>query len=349
MNGIERVLAVLNHEIPDRIPTFEWVIHPNVAEKAAGTRDIIEFVSKMDIDGIAIRPDNAMVQINEKEMRDEWGIIRAIDDEYPTPLRFPVETLEDFVSLKVPDPNAPHRYDSIKKALAVFGNERCVVGRVRDVVSQPRDLMGFENYLMCFYEDEELIQRMMEMCVDFAEGICENLRDLGVKVIVVGDDIANNNSLLMSPTMYVEQIHPYFTRLVQNAKRMGLKVIKHSDGDLNAVLGELVESGIDCLDPIDVRGHMDMAAIKQKYGEKIALKGNVDCVETLVSGSEKQIRKETANCILKGGIGGGLIISSSNSIHKGINPDKYRYFLEVVKELGQYPLDIEKLQSIAAE
>ena len=83
--------------------------------------------------------------------------------------------------------------------------------------------------------------------------------------------------------------------------------------------------GIDCLDPIDARGNMDLAALKARYGDRIAFKGNVDCVETLVNKTEDQVRREVARCLLQGSVGGGHIISSSNSIHSGINPVSYTH------------------------
>lgn len=90
-----------------------------------------------------------------------------------------------------------------------------------------------------------------------------------------------------------------------------------------------------------------MAVLKKAYGHQIAFKGNVDCVSTLVDQPLSAVREETARCLLEGGRGGGLIISSSNSIHAGINPDNWKYFLEIRKELGRYPLNIDRLERVA--
>ena len=208
--------------------------------------------------------------------------------------------------------------------------------------------MGYENFLASFYEDPDLVSALMSMSADYSQKICEGLVRLGIEVIVVGDDIANNTGLLLSPGMYRELVYPHFARLIGYAKSLGLKVIKHSDGDLRAVVADLINSGIDCLDPIDERGNMFMDQLKKQYGHRIVFKGNIDCVETLVSKSPEAVRKETVQCILKGGSGGGLIISSSNSIHSGINPRNYREFLDTIRELGNYPLDIPLLENIAA-
>ena len=347
MNGRERILAALNRQEPDRVPTCEWVLNPKVMEQICNTASDMEFVQKMDLDGIAVGLDSKNTVIDDRHFIDEWGITRVSYDEYPNPVGFPIQELSDLDTYEMPDPDAPYRFNKIKKALDLFGQEKCVIARVRDVFSQPRDLMGFENFLAGFYEEPKLVQRLMEMSVEYSGRICESLAGLGIEVIVVGDDIANDQALLMNPDMYREQVLPHFEALVKKAKSLGLKVIKHSDGDLNSVVEDLVNTGIDCLDPIDARGNMDLAALKARYGDRIAFKGNVDCVETLVNKTEDQVRREVACCLLHGSVGGGHIISSSNSIHSGINPQNYKVFLDALKELGTYPLDIEKLKQIA--
>ena len=111
-------------------------------------------------------------------------------------------------------------------------------------------------------------------------------------------------------------------------------------------LWELVDTGLDCFEPIDPMGHMDMAVMKKKYWDRIGVIGNIDCVSILVDKPLEAVRKETTKCIFGSSIGGGHIILSSNSIHAGINPENYAYFLECVDELGRYPIDTVKLYNI---
>ncbi len=349
MTGKERILKTLAFEEPDRVPTMEWVLHPGVMEKVCGAKSDIEFVRMMDLDGIAVGLNAKNTKLDDRHAMDEWGITRVTYDEYPNPVKFPISDWDDADKLVVPDPDASYRFDNIKRAQKEIGEEKLVCARVRDVFSQPRDLMGFEGFLISFYEEPELADHLMKLSCDYSMRICENLRDLGVQVIVIGDDYANDSALLMRPDMFRETVLPHLAKLVGHAKKLGLKVIKHSDGDLNAIVQDLVDTGIDCLDPIDERGHMDMAALKQRYYGKVALKGNVDCVSTLVDQSIQDVRRATARCLLLGSKGGGHIISSSNSIHSGISPANYRAFLDCVKELGTYPLDIGRLERVAKE
>lgn len=347
MTGKERMITALKRQQPDRVPTMEWVLNPDVTEAITGDRDQIAFAKKMGIDAVAVSLNYSKETVDSEHFVDEWGVKRISYDEYPTPVGYPIKDEADFKQFKVPDPDAEYRFDSIKKALKQAEGEIGIVARVKDIFSQPRDMMGFEDFLMSFYLQPELAAQLMEMCVEHSTRIGKNLKELGVEIVVIGDDIANNTGLLMRPDMYVEQVYPHFKQLVQNLKAEGLYVIKHSDGDLRAVLDELVDSGIDCLDPIDPLGDMDIAYMKKTYGDRIALKGNIDCVGTLVDKSLEDVKKETARCLLDASFGGGHIISSSNSIHKGINPKNYECFLEEVHEMGVYPLDKEALEKVA--
>lgn len=346
MTGRERIITALHRSEPDRVPTMEWVLHPHVIEQMNGAKSDIDFAIRAGLDGIAVSLDYTKEVIDDKHFRDEWGVVRVSYDDYPNPVGYPVKDEADFKKLVVPNPDADYRFDKIKHALDEVGDEIAVVARVKDVFSQPRDLMGFEEFLMAFYLQPDLITQLMEMCVEHSTAIAKNLVELGVEVIVIGDDIANNTGLLIRPEMYREQVYPYFKQLVGNFKELGLLVIKHSDGDLRAVLPELVDSGIDCLDPIDPLGNMDMAYMKKTFGNQIAFKGNVDCVKTLVEKPVADVRKEVAQCILDGSVGGGHIISSSNSIHKGISPKNYQTFLDAVKEFGRYPIDQKRLRNV---
>ncbi|MBT3318652.1 MAG: hypothetical protein HN948_00010 [Clostridia bacterium] len=349
MTGRQRIIAALNRQTPDAVPTMEWTMHPRVMKDMNGVANDLDFAVKAGLDGVAISLDYSRKTIDDKHFVDEWGVTRVSYDDYPNPVGYPIKTMADFEKHFIPDPDAEFRFDKIKNAMSEVGDEIAVVARVKDVFSQPRDMMGFEDFLMGFYLEPELIEALMKMCVTHSTKIAKNLVELGVEAIVIGDDIANNTGLLMRPEMYMEQVYPYFKELVGNFKDLGLLVIKHSDGDLRAVLDELVDTGIDCLDPIDPLGNMDMAHMKKTYGERIALKGNVDCVSTLVDKSPAHVRKETAQCILDGSIGGGHIISSSNSIHRGISPVNYQVFLDTVKELGTYPIDENRLKEVISE
>jgi uroporphyrinogen decarboxylase len=141
----------------------------------------------------------------------------------------------------------------------------------------------------------------------------------------------------MSPEHFRQLLCPSLHRVIRGFKEQGLFVIKHTDGNLWSIIDMIVDSGIDCLDPIDPLAGMDLAEVKAKYGHRIALKGNVDCAKTLTFGSVEDVVAETKEVLRKGAPGGGFILSSSNSIHSAVKPENYLAMLRTLQEYGQYP------------
>ena len=121
-------------------------------------------------------------------------------------------------------------------------------------------------------------------------------------------------------------------------KELGLYVIKHTDGYIWPIIDKIVDSGIDCLDPIEPTAGMFITEVREKYGNRIALKGNVDCSETLTFGSVDDVIKETRQCLKDAKPGTGYILSSSNSIHSGVKPENYKAMVDTLLEFGNLPL-----------
>ena len=124
----------------------------------------------------------------------------------------------------------------------------------------------------------------MSKCVDQSIGLLDIATELGAEVVMSGDDIADNRRTMISPLMWETIFLPHFRRYVTAIHDHGLYYWKHTDGNIMEVLDGLVDSGIDGIDPIDPLAKMDLATVKQKYGDRVAIKGNVDCAYLLVDG-----------------------------------------------------------------
>jgi uroporphyrinogen decarboxylase len=106
------------------------------------------------------------------------------------------------------------------------------------------------------------------------------------------------------------------------------------------IIDIIMDSGIDCIDPIDPVAGMSLAHIKKTYGDRVSIKGNVDCANTLVYGSVEETIEETKNCIRTAAPGGGYILSSSNTIHASVKPENYLAMLDTLKKYGNYPIEV---------
>jgi uroporphyrinogen decarboxylase len=145
----------------------------------------------------------------------------------------------------------------------------------------------------------------------------------------------------MSPQHFRQFVLPYLKRSIDAAHDEGVPFIKHTDGNIWAILDDLVQAGIDALDPIEPAAGMDIGEVKAKYGDRIAVIGNVDCSFVLTRGTVEEVEEAVKETIAKASPGGGHILASSNSIHPAVKPENYKAMVEAARKFGRYPIDPE--------
>jgi uroporphyrinogen decarboxylase len=143
----------------------------------------------------------------------------------------------------------------------------------------------------------------------------------------------------MSPHHFREFVQPYLKRSVDAAHGAGVPYIKHTDGNIWLLFDALVETGIDAIDPLEPLADMDIGRVKQQYGDRLAMVGNIDCTELLPRATPADVSEAVKETVAKAAPDGGYILASSNSIHPGVNPENYRAMVEAARRWGQYPID----------
>jgi uroporphyrinogen decarboxylase len=339
MTGKERILSVLQNRLPDTVPVFEWFIDAKVGRALAESDDPLDIVERLDLDAINLRPDYSKVMVDEKTLVDEWQIRRQLTgDVLPALLASPIADITRHCDYQFPDPAAPHRFATVEKAVRRFGDRRAVVLNLRDGFSDMRDLLGYEGALMSLLLEPEAFSELLDRVVQYNLDVAAVARRrCGVEIVATTDDVANADGLLIRPQTYFDLIAPKFRQVVRGYKDLGYLVIKHCDGNVDAVVDFWIESGIDCLDPIDPTGGYTLGGMKARYGDRICLKGNVDCTGALCSGTCEDVVAEVRQCLREGAPGGRLILSSSNTIHRGVKPENFRAMLDAARRYGKYP------------
>ncbi len=348
MSSKERVFRALKREEPDRVPTFEWIIDPNVISSIMPGAGLFDFLEQAEHDAVVIGPNYRFEKINEKTYRDEWGVVMQKSAEavlHPLEKEAPIKHKDDLRSYKCPAPASSWRFDKLDRAIERFKGKKAIVFKVRDVVSTPRDLLGFTTFLMSTVSDANLVKEIICLSISHYLAVIDEAVKRGAEIIVTGDDFADKNGPLVSPDTFENLFLPEFKRFVSYIKKTGAYFIKHTDGNIMPIIDMILDAQIDCLDPIDPLAGMDIAEVKKKYGKKIALKGNIDCANLLTYSDENEVIDEVKKCIMAASIGGGHIISSSNSIHSGVKPGNYMAMLRAIKEYGTYPIDIENIKN----
>lgn len=340
MSSEERILRVLRRQEPDRVPHFEWAVDRKVRSAICPDCDSpSDFAIRMGHDAVLADVAFRREKRGERKWLTEWGyVVQDSDEEHGVEIESPLRSREDLDRYRLPDPDEPWRYEAVEQAVLRFGGKKAVIVHLNDVFSLPRSLMGYENLLMAIADDPELVRRLVEMSVDVNLAMAKQLAARGVRIVYTGDDYAGDSGPLMSPTHFREIFFPGLRRVISGFKELGLLVIKHTDGNLWPIIDMIVDSGIDCLDPIDPVAGMDLADVKKRYGQRVALKGNVDCSHLMTLGSPEEVSRATIQALRAGGPGGGYILSSSNSIHSSVKPENYLAMLDTLAENGAYPL-----------
>jgi uroporphyrinogen decarboxylase len=342
LSSEERIMRVLRREEPDRVPHFEWLIDRRVREALApGCADSNDFAVRMGLDAVLGDVKYRKEQVAPGRWRSEWGYVsQDTPEEHGIEVESPIQTMADFERFTVPDPLLPGRYEGIERLVEQFSGDKAVIVHLNDVFSLPRYLMGMENLLMAIATQPDLVQALVDLSVGVNLKMAKEVAARGVKIVYTGDDFAYTRGPLMSPRHFRKLFYPGLKRVIGGFKELGLMVIKHCDGNLWPILDMVIDSGIDCLDPIDPVAGMDIAEVKAAYGHRVAIKGNVDCAETLTFGSQEEVIEETKEAMRKGMPGGGFILSSGNSIHSSVKPDNYLAMLETWRKYRNYPMSL---------
>ena len=124
----------------------------------------------------------------------------------------------------------------------------------------------------------------------------------------------------MNPELFKKYELPNLREIVRIAGRHGIPVLKLSDGNLYPILDDIIGTRISAIHPIEPP-LMDLKDVKERYGDKVCIMGNVDCKYVLPLGSEEEVRREVRRCIDAAAKNGGYILTSSNSLHANVKPE----------------------------
>jgi uroporphyrinogen decarboxylase len=177
---------------------------------------------------------------------------------------------------------------------------------------------------------------LVNMVVDFSIEIGKVTIDMGVDVIEISNDSGYVSGPTLSPKLFHEFITPTLERQVRAFKRKGAIVFVHCDGNVYPILDDMVSAGIDGWHAIEPQAGMDIGYVKEKYGDRTCLIGNIDVSHTLPFGSEEDVVREVKERINLAAPGGGYILSSSNSIHRGVKPSNAIAMYRADRKYGVY-------------
>lgn len=370
MNSYERFISVVNLEEPDR-PSMGEAINPPIFDKILGKKtafwDLIKVNSKINdlinkrylvSYGVCVTPDEYVYA--QKKIGMDWILLvtgrpeqsMTPDIAVKTDFREESQTIwwvggelktrEDLEALKEKiNPYDPGLvFNEVNKKAVELAHEidMAVVGFILGPWQASQVACGFDFVLINMYKQLDLMKEIFEFFSLYNVEIGKQFIDLGVDAIIVGDDLADRKGPQISPKIFRDIVFPLAHEIVHEIQRRGIKVIWHSDGNVYPIMRDLVDYvGIDGYHAIEPMAGMDIGIIKNMYGNRISLFGNVDCSHTLCTGTPEDVKRETLDVIEKAAHGGGLNVNSSNSIHNAVKLENFKAMIETVHKYGRYP------------
>jgi uroporphyrinogen decarboxylase len=327
MKPRERIQAVLKRQTPDRVPRFEIWIDALLDE--LGLPDVPTAHVRLGQDSIMM-PTHTPVGSNAwKNGVDEWGRSWK-EGMYVTGVLDRVEDLQKY-SPPISYAAGFFNEETIKTARLSFPDHMLMYGSHLGPFMGAYMAMGFERFFLRLLDNPGQVHEILENRTEWAIAMYRHAIRLGAEILVMGEDAAHKQAPMISPKMWREFVYPYHRRIVESLDR---PIIFHSDGNILPMLPQVIEAGFMGYHSLEPAAGIDLAGVKREYGKDLILIGNVD-VRILAGDNLSAVRQEVDRCIAAGSPGGGYMISTCNSIFKGLNP-------EAVAEMFKYEQELEK-------
>jgi uroporphyrinogen decarboxylase len=359
VNGKERILTALSVEEPDRVPLYIHAINEepiigigkhlttglpeprkfhelNDAEKGKLIDTLFLIHEEFGVDGITCFEIGHQAELDEKRVQDDWGVISHRNPHgIPVPKEHPIRDAAELERYRRPEPKPEHLL-LLNLARERFKGETALFWMMRGIFVRSWHLVGMENLMIGMATDPEFVHRVAEMVLEYNLKQLDMLVEAGLDVLIVEDDVATTRAPMISLEYFKSFVNPYNRKLVERGHELGLKVIRHSDGNLWRLLDVLLETGYDGLNPLEPQADMGLKKVKEYCGDRICLLGNIDCQELLPRGTPEQVEAAVKQAIDDAAEGGGLIICSSNSLHPAVNPENCIAMFQATKKYGAY-------------
>ncbi|MDY0290359.1 MAG: uroporphyrinogen decarboxylase family protein [Sphaerochaeta sp.] len=349
MTSKDRVRITLSHEMPDRLP-MQISFTPEFKERLLGVYPKVASSSDPYALDIKIGSDllletvGWMTSYNQPgdQYVDEWGIgWKAV--EYTTPFgvgRYtevenrPLAEDEAIASYSAPDPFRKHLYEPMQNLLALHGSEYCIVGVVKTTIFECAwGLRGLEQLMMDFILDPDLAEAVLDIPLNYHLEVAKKLVSMGVDMIWIGDDVGSQNGMMISPDSWRYFLKPRMASCISalRAIRKDIVIAYHSDGVIDPIIPDLIEIGVDILNPIQPNC-MDPSTLKKQYGKNASFWGGIDQQSVLPFSSPMGVYENTKSMMSILGEHGGYIVGPTHNVQLDVPLENFDAMVRAITE-----------------
>lgn len=351
----DRVREALDHRQPDRCP-WQATFTPEFAERLRGALGLQPVHDAHNPHGggnpydleIALGQDLLITSVGFANSYygqgdyyvDEWGVgWRSVAYQtpfgvghYTEPQGHPLADASALVSYKPPNPRWPELYRHAERLVAEHKDEYWLVGSaVTTIFESAWALRGLEQLMADFIEDPDLADAILDIPYQYHLEVAETLARTGVDMVWLGDDVGHQTGMIMSPRHWRRFLKPRMAHIVERVKAVNpaVKVAYHTDGCVYAIIPELIEIGIDVLNPVQPAA-MDPVRLKREYGKDLCFWGSIDEQHTLPFGTPDEVRQEVLQRVRSVGRDGGLILAPTHHLQLDTPLTNFMAMLEAV-------------------
>lgn len=356
MNSKQRVQIALNHEEPDRIPLDLWWSKEMRDRLLAHLklRNVDQLQDYLGSDMRGVYPAYVGPKLRrfvDGSYEDFWGVVRkpfkhaggGEYDEVVAPILAEATSLDAIEAIRWPDPDW-FDYESLVDQCAHYREHAIVVGKMgresQTLFIQLWYLRGLDNILIDFIEwpafVHALIERIMRFRIEHLKRILAAVKGRA-DILQLADDYGTQNGLIMSPAMWRTFFAPHLKTMADMAHDAGLRVFLHCDGAIRGIIPDLIELGIDILNPIQPGATgMEPAGLKRDFGDRLCFHGAIDTQTTLPFGTREDVIAEVRERIDTLGRGGGYILAPVHTVEPDVPLDNLLAVYESAMEYGRY-------------
>ncbi len=342
------------------LPKVEIKIIDLLQQLAFVDDDVMEYMG-VDVRNVSPR-STASFKVDVKESPDQK--YSYFFDEYQIGWRMPKDggmyydmfnhplagpkTEEDIEIYELPDPLDPTRFAGLREAAYRVLNEEKRALIIGNISAGIFELMTWTRGYQDAYADwagnpglaKKLLVKFMDMQMAYWEKMFDTMSGIPIDVVQMADDIAGQNGLLISPRSYRNLLKPLHKELFDYIHtKSGAKIFFHSCGSIRSLIPDLIEIGVDILNPVQVNAaRMDSAELKREFGKDITFWGGGVDTQTAFDENHTpdEVRRDVRKRLEDFMPGGGFVFNTIHNIQGNVPPENIIAMWETVREFGVY-------------
>ena len=349
------VLAAFRHQRPDRVPKSAG-LSPYLMEifKDKTGSDSPDDYWDFECRDVSIGPTRLVRDFSQyypEEVRarvarqDEWGVGYLPSssyhfEDYVHPLAG-LTTLDELEAFPWPDCTAPYRREGVAEKVkdwqargyAVRGWPPMLHGTIFENAWMMR---GLENLLTDFLVNEEFAELILDKLTVMQIDGMRFVAECGVDVVACGDDVGTQRGMMMSPALWRKWLKPRLASAIAAARAVKpeVHVWYHSDGNVMEIVPELIEIGVDVLNPVQPEC-MDPLELKRRFGKRLSFWGTIGTQTTMPFGTPQDVRQAVKRMIETVGVDGGLLLAPTHVLEPDVPWENVVAFFDAVREFGK--------------